>query len=44
MSQRNGNTQLNESREKVNNRIERLRGLGNTKRIQWNNRRRNRSI
>jgi len=40
----NGNTQLNSTRDSFNSNVSKLRMLGNTKRVQWDDRRRNRSI
>ena len=42
--QRNGNTQLNSERESVNNRISKLKYLGQSKRVQWDTKRSNRTI
>ena len=42
--QRNGNTQLNSERESVNNRISKLKHLGQSKRVQWDTKRSNRTI
>ena len=44
MKQTNGNAQLNESREQVNDKIEKLKNLGSTKGVAWRKKRRNRSI
>ena len=42
--QSNGNTQLNSARETFNSKVYRLRMLGSTKKVAWDNRRRNRAI
>tara|TARA_R110002051_G_scaffold183611_1_gene253166 strand:+ start:610 stop:744 length:135 start_codon:yes stop_codon:yes gene_type:complete len=44
MKQSNGNSQLNEARENVNSKVDKLKGLGKTKGKTWNANRRNRSI
>ena len=44
MNTTNGNSQLNESRDGVNSRVKKLKGLGNTKGASWKSQRRNRSI
>jgi len=43
-TQKNGNTQLNDAREGVNDKVDKLKNLGNTKGRAWNKKRRNRSI
>ena len=40
----NGNTQVNKTRDSYNNRVDNLRMLGGTKRIEWNSKRRHSSI
>ncbi len=42
--QDNGNTQLNQTREEFNDRVKTKQYLGNTMRVQLNNRRRFRTI
>jgi hypothetical protein len=42
--QTNGNTQLNQERDNINHRVSVLRILSKTKKVQWDNRRRFRSI
>ena len=42
--QGNGNVQLNEARENVNKRVVQKTFLGKTKRVQWNAKRRFRTI
>ena len=42
--QDNGNSQLNQTREEFNDRIQRKTFLGNTPRVQWNSSRRFRTI
>ena len=42
--QQNGNTQLNGERNELNKRVSKLAYLGNTKKVTWNGRRRNRTI
>ncbi len=42
--QQNGNTQLNQIRSELNNRIYKKKFLGNTSRVYWNNSRRYRTI
>jgi hypothetical protein len=44
MKQSNGNSQINSNREDHNNKVKKLKGLGNTKGKTWNENRRNRSI
>ena len=43
-NQTNGNTQLNSEREKLNNRVDKFRMLSQTKKVQWDNMRRHRTI
>jgi len=43
-NQKNGNDQLNTNREGVNERVKKLKGLGNTKGVKWREKRRHRSI
>jgi len=43
-SQQNGNTQVNGIRDSFNSKVARLSMLGSTKRVEWDNRRRHRSI
>lgn len=43
-NQNNGNSQLNESRERVNQKVSRLTNIGNSAGRQWNRKRRHRSI
>ncbi len=40
----NGQTQVNTVRNSFNNKVSRLSMLGKTKKVQWDGRRRNRSI
>lgn len=40
----NGNTQINQARNSFNEKVSKLRMLGSTKSVAWNNMRRNRSI
>lgn len=40
----NGNTQINHERASLNSRVSRFRMLGQTKKVQWDGRRRNRTI
>lgn len=40
----NGQTQVNTIRNSFNNKVSRLSMLGKTKKVQWDGRRRNRSI
>jgi hypothetical protein len=42
--QTNGNTQLNSERNKLNNRIDKLRMLSKTKKVKWDGMRRHRNI
>lgn len=44
MNQNNGNTQINDSREQINSRITNYRTLRHCKRVQWNSKRRFRTI
>lgn len=44
MNQKNGNAQLNSERERVNERTEKLSGVGCSKRIIWRKKRRHRAI
>jgi len=44
ISQTNGNTQLNSERNKLNSRVDRLRMLSQTKKVQWDSMRRHRTI
>jgi|EP01047_Picozoa_sp_COSAG01_P022421 hypothetical protein len=41
---KNGNTQLNSERTNLNNRVSKFTMLGKTKRVQWEEKRRNRTI
>jgi len=43
-NQNNGNVQLNSERESINNRINSLQIIGNSKRVLWAQKRRFRSI
>ena len=40
----NGNTQLNSERSNLNNRVSRFMMLGRSKKVAWDNARRNRTI
>lgn len=40
----NGQTQVNQTRNSFNNKVSKYRLLGNSKKVQWDNSRRNRSI
>ena len=40
----NGNTQINHERASLNSRVSRFRMLGKSKKVQWDGRRRNRTI
>lgn len=40
----NGNTQINNERNNLNSRVSRFRMLGKSKKVQWDGRRRNRTI
>lgn len=40
----NGNTQINHERANLNSRVSRFKMLGQTKKVQWDGRRRNRTI
>ena len=42
--QRNGNTQLNSERESINKRISKFKYLGQSRKVQWDNKRSNRTI
>jgi len=42
--QNNGNTQLNDTREGFNDKVERLGHLGQSKRVNWRGKRRYRTI
>lgn len=42
--QLNGQPHTNDTRNTFNNRVSRYRMLGNTKKVQWDSKRRNRSI
>ena len=42
--QSNGNTQLNGVRETFNSRVSKLKLLGSSRKVAWDNRRRNRAI
>ena len=42
--QSNGNTQLNGARDSFNSKVSKLSILGSSKKVQWDDRRRNRSI
>ena len=44
MDQKNGNSQVNIERDRHNSRVEKFKGLGSTKRINWNRQRRYKSI
>lgn len=44
MSNKNGNSQLNQEREQVNKRVDHKTFLGRTKRRQWSKKRRFRTI
>jgi len=44
LDQRNGNPHTNETRNQLNKKIDRLVYLGQTKRNEWEGKRRNRSI
>ena len=41
---KNGNTQLNSESTNLNNRVSKFTMLGKTKRVQWEEKRRNRTI
>lgn len=43
-SQNNGNTQLNTDRNSLNQKISKLRMLGNSKKVKWSDKRRFRNI
>jgi|GEM_PF-629215 len=43
-NQTNGNTQLNSERNKLNSRVDKLRMLSQTKKVQWDGMRRHRTI
>ena len=40
----NGNTQINQTRNSFNDKVSKYRMLGSSKKVQWDNTRRNRSI
>ncbi|MDB0072719.1 hypothetical protein OAA60_04520 [Porticoccaceae bacterium] len=40
----NGNTQVNSTRNSFNDKVSKLKMLGSTKKVAWDNRRRNRAI
>ena len=40
----NGQTQVNQTRNSFNDKVSKYRMLGNSKKVQWDNARRNRSI
>jgi hypothetical protein len=42
--QSNGNTQVNSTRDSYNNKVSKLNMLGSTKRLEWEGKRRHRSI
>ena len=44
MKQSNGNDKLNQAREDHNNKVSKLKGLGNTKGFVWKKNRRNTNI
>ena len=44
LKQQNGNTQLNTERESINNRISKFLYLGNSRKVQWDSKRSNRTI
>jgi hypothetical protein len=44
MKDSNNKDKLNESRDDYNNRVSKLKGLGNTKGVKWKNQRRNKPI
>jgi len=43
-SQQNGNTQLNNDRNAFNSKVSKYSKLGNTKKVQWSDKRRYRNI